>query len=221
MREWLQHERLEKKRWRQSNPNMKKFQNGRGVGQLGEVFHVSRMREKHRENRQMRKTGWELVVVSSHTDGAFTVHFTVETASRHSHLSFSQMCLSLLITVVSVFGHDLIGFIYMIIKPPLLSVNDASLCFPIRFHQACVVHRLSLNIFRCFCLLTCHCWLGFVMKAFWIIQRNDSISSYTPAEMKNLFVHRAEEECSYLCTVLTPFILNVFSLFPLDSSFRL
>lgn len=135
------------------------------------------MREKHRENRQMRKTDQEQAFVSSCTDSAFTVHFTAETASRHSHFCFPQMCLSLLITVVSVFEDNLIGFIYMIMKPPLCRVNDACLCFPIWFHQACVVHRLCLNVFGCLRLLTCHCWLGFAMKAFLIIERSDSIST--------------------------------------------
>lgn len=36
--EWLQHESLEKKRWRQSNTNMKKSQNGRGWGSPEESF---------------------------------------------------------------------------------------------------------------------------------------------------------------------------------------
>lgn len=54
------------------------------------------------------------------------------------------------------------------------------------------------------------------MKAFWIIETNDSHfhnpASYTPAE--NLFV-RQEEEFSYLCTVLPPFILDIFPYFRL------
>lgn len=81
---------------------------------------------------------------------------------------FPQMCPGLLITVVSVFELDLFGFIYMIMIPLLLGVNDV--CFPSRFHQAVMLHRLCLNVSGCFYMLTCYCWLGFAMKAFWIIE---------------------------------------------------
>jgi len=78
-----------------------------------------------------------------------TVYFTAETASRHSRLSLSQLCLSLLIIVVSVFEDDLSGFIYTIRKPLLLCVNDTSWCFPFLFHQTVVVHRLCLVALVC------------------------------------------------------------------------
>lgn len=176
------------------------------------------MRKKHRENRQMRKTEGEQVVARSRTDRIFTVHFTAETASRHSHLTFSQMCLSLLITVVSAFEGDLIGFIHMIMKASRLVVNDVSLCFPIRFHQASVVHMLCLCAF---CLLTCHCWLGFAIKAFWILERNNSLfydpASYLPAEMKNIVMY--QEAVHVLCRT---FILSIFVCFlVLDFTFKL
>lgn len=172
---------------------MKKFQNGGG---WGKSFMYQAMREKHRENRQMRKTGRERAFVSSRTDVAFTVHFTAETASRHLHLSFPQMCLSLLITVVSVFEDDLIGFIYMIMKPPLLRVNDASLPFPIRLHQA---------LFECFWLLaSAHLPLltGICNESLLNNrekQLTHNLASYSPAEMKNLFVRQENVRIYVLC----------------------
>lgn len=69
------------------------------------------MRERCRENRQMRKTDQESAVVSYNVDSAFTLHFTVETAVRHSHFTVSQMFDN---DCVCVRGDDLIGYIYMV-----------------------------------------------------------------------------------------------------------
>lgn len=57
-------------------------------------------------------------------------------------LSFSQLCLCLLIIAVSVFEGDLSGFVYLFRKSPSLGVNDASWCFSNWFHHQA--------------LLTCH-----------------------------------------------------------------
>lgn len=93
--------------------------------------------------------------------------------SRNSFKAFTpQLCtdvLSLLITVVSVFEGDLIGFIYIIMKPPLLRVNDALLCIPVPVHQAFVVQKCCLTIYSSFPMFTCHYWLGFVLKAFKLV----------------------------------------------------
>lgn len=64
-------------------------------------------------------------------------------------------------------------------KPATLAVNDASLCFFFFFFFFCypgsiglVWHTgVCLNVFGCFRLLTCRCWRGFAMKAFWIMER--------------------------------------------------
>lgn len=77
-----------------------------GVGQPKKkkrVFHVSRMREKHRENRQMRKTDESRLLCASAQTLPLQCISHYRAASRHSHLSFPQMCLTPLITVASVF----------------------------------------------------------------------------------------------------------------------
>lgn len=115
----------------------------------------------------MRKTDREqVVVVSSCTASIFAAaHFTVKQASRHSHLSFS--------TDVPRFANycGLISLdLFIWLWYHYCSVWMMSLFFPIRFHQAVMLHRLCLNVSGCFYMLTCYCWLGFAMKAFWIIE---------------------------------------------------
>lgn len=146
------------------------------------------MREKHRKNRQMRKTDRERLVVSSHRDGALSA-----SRSRNSFKAFTpQMCLSLLITVVSVFEDDPSGFLYMIMKPPLLWVNESSPCFPIRFNQACLVQSLFFSVWRSCAhlpLLTRICDESFCNNLAKLLLFRDA-ASYAPAGMTYLFEHQ-------------------------------
>lgn len=83
--------------------NISEWQRGWGNQKKKRVFHVSRMREKHRENRQMRKTDESRLLCASAQTLPLQCISHYRAASRHSHLSFPQMCLTPLITVASVF----------------------------------------------------------------------------------------------------------------------
>lgn len=75
------------------------------------------MREKHRENRQMRKTE------HGSTDRAF--HSFEPLRGIHTTDFLGCEC-DVSVSLITVVSDDLIGFIYMITQPPLLDVNDAS-----------------------------------------------------------------------------------------------
>lgn len=191
---------------------MKKFQSDRGLGQVKEIFHVSRW-EKQTESRLLL---WAAVQPAS-----LQQRISQWNRLQGIHTSvFPQMCPGLLITVVSVFELDLFGFIYMIMIPLLLGVNDVSL-FSYPLPSGCYAAQA---LFEClWLLLYAHLLLltGICNESL-LNYRNNSFStttpaSYIPAEMKNLFMYQ-EKEYPYLCIVQAPFILNVFlyfSLFPL------
>lgn len=89
----------------ESNTNMKKFQNGRRWGNPGRTFMYHAWgRSTERIDRWEKQNESCLLWAAVQTVAAFTLHFTAESAARHSHSTFSQMCLSFLITVASVFG---------------------------------------------------------------------------------------------------------------------
>lgn len=88
---------LRNKRWRQSNTNREAFER-RGAGHVRGGFHVPWGRSWWEKQSRMQWAAGQTV-------------FTVETASRHSHLSLSQQCLSLLIIAVFLFEDDLSGFV--------------------------------------------------------------------------------------------------------------
>lgn len=125
-----------------------------------------------RENRQMRKTDREqVVVVSSCTASIFAAaHFTVKPASRHSHLSFSTdvprfanycgVCVWAWSLWIYLYDYDTTIARCEWCLSVFLSASIRLLC----------CNRLCLNVSGCFYMLTCYCWLGFAMKTFWIIE---------------------------------------------------
>lgn len=188
---------------------MKKFQSDRGWGKSKKSFMC------HDEKNRPRAGCCCEQLYSQHLCSSA---FHSETGFKAFTPQFFHRCL--LITVVSVFELDLFGFIYMIMIPLLLGVNDVSL-FSYPLPSGCYAAQA---LFEClWLLLYAHLLLltGICNESL-LNYRNNSFStttpaSYIPAEMKNLFMYQ-EKEYPYLCIVQAPFILNVFlyfSLFPL------
>lgn len=93
-------------------------------GQPGEVFYVSRMRDKHRENRQMRKTDRQRGCCEQPCRRCLYSAFH----SRNSFKAFTPQIFtdgSQFVNYCGVWILD--GFIYMIMKLPVLDVNNSSL----------------------------------------------------------------------------------------------
>lgn len=184
---------------------MKKFQNGRGWGNPEKSFMYHAWGRSTERIDRWEKQNERLVVVSCSADGAFAVHFTEETAARHSHFTFSQMCLSFLITVVSVFE----GWSHWIcLCDREAAIARCKWCF---FVFSCPAPSGAQTVFeRLWLLSSAHQpLLTGICDESLLNYREKGLhfhkpASHSPAEMKYFF-WSVWRKCSYLCTMLTPF----------------
>lgn len=187
---------------------MKKFQNGRGWGNPEKSFMYHAWGRSTERIDRWEKQNERLVVVSCSADGAFAVHFTEETAARHSHFTFSQMCLSFLITVVSVFE----GWSHWIcLCDREAAIARCKWCFFVFSCPAPSGLCGAQTVFECLWLLSSahQPLLTGICDESLLNYREKGLhfhkpASHSPAEMKYFF-WSVWRKCSYLCTMLTPF----------------
>lgn len=136
---------LRKEGWR--NMNMKKFQNG-GGGNLKTFFYVSRMRDKHRENRQMRKTARAVCCEQPYRRCLYSALY-----SRNYFKAFTPQIFTDVSQFANYCGVSNFGWIYLYDYETTIARCKWFISL-FSYGSGVVVHKLCLNAF--WLLLSAH-----------------------------------------------------------------